>query len=178
MADKAPNPPDASVVVDGAPNGPVNGAVDGAVKKVRSPLATFVKRIFAIAHAKSLIAVPFYGALTDVELRAWLEPQSVHRLGRAPSALAARQADVLVVVGAISHKLAPVLQRAFAELAHPALVVHVTSALDETKTYALVEQLAEVIPVDLVIRGLAPTEAHLQVCMRTLDELVRARRGA
>lgn len=147
-------------------------------KKPRSPLVSLVKRIFAVAHAKSLIAVPFYGALTDVELRAWLEPQSVHRLGRAPSALTARQADVLVVVGALSHKLAPVLQRAFADLAHPALVVHVTAAGPENRTYALVERLDEIIPVDLVVRGLPPAEVHVQRCVRALDALVRARRGA
>jgi NADH-quinone oxidoreductase subunit B len=146
--------------------------------KSRSPLVAFVKRLFAIAHAKSLIAVPFYGSVTDVELRSWLEPQSIHRLGRAPSAVTARQADVLVVVGALSHKLAPVLQRAFADLAHPALVVHVTSASEQTKTYALVERLEEVVPVDLVIAGLTPSDAHIKLCVRALDGLVRTRRGA
>lgn len=142
-----------------------------------SGLVAFVKRLFALAHAGSLVAVPFYGALTDVELRGWLDPATVHRLGRAPAPPTTRHADVIVVVGAITHKLAPVLQRAFADLAHPALVVHVTTDAVEPRSYALVEDVSTVVPVDLVVRALPPTDVHLATCARALDALVHRRRG-
>lgn len=162
MAEEGDRARAASSVDDGAPS---------------TGLVAFVKRLFALAHAGSLVAVPFYGALTDVELRGWLDPASVHRLGRAPAPPSARHADVLVIVGAITHKLAPVLQRAFADLAHPALVVHVTTDAAEPRSYALVEDVSAVVPIDLVVRALPPTDAHLATCARALDALVHRRRG-
>jgi len=145
------------------------------VGALRPPL----KLVFRWAQAQSLVALPFLGTVSSRRLAPWLDFTKVAALGRGPGTLVPRQADLLVVVGNVSHKLAPVLQQTHARMAHPAFVLHLggdpPTALN-AKTYATVADLSQIIPVDVVVRGQPPTEDAVRRGLLALEQRIRMRR--
>lgn len=129
-----------------------------------------VVAILRRARARSRVALPFVAAVPRRGLATWLDPRALP-LGLPQGAASPRQADLLVVVGCVSHKLAPVLQRVHAEMAAPSQVLHVVASLrdeEAARSYALVHRLEEVVPVDVVLVGDPPTTAAIA---RALDAL-------
>ncbi len=80
-----------------------------------------------------------------------------------------RQADVLIVVGRVSHKLAPHLVELFQALPDDARVIAFDD--DDDDVYA-VARADSVVDVDVLVRGLPPDEGTLQ---RALVALFGAR---
>jgi NADH-quinone oxidoreductase subunit B len=80
----------------------------------------------------------------------------------APSA---PQADVLIVGGAISHKMAPVLQKIYEEMSEPRFVIALGACASGGgayhESYAIVKSCDAVIPVDIYIAGCPPTAEAL-----------------
>lgn len=80
----------------------------------------------------------------------------------APSA---PQADVLIVGGAISHKMVPVLQKIYSEMSQPRFVIAMGACASGGgayhESYAIVESCDVVIPVDIYIAGCPPTAEAL-----------------
>jgi len=70
-----------------------------------------------------------------------------------------RQADLLLVVGTINHKLAPVLKRVYDQMCDPRYVVAFgacTVSGGPYDNYAVVQGIDNVIPVDMYIPGCPP----------------------
>ncbi|MCK5071823.1 MAG: NADH-quinone oxidoreductase subunit NuoB [Bacteriovoracaceae bacterium] len=72
-----------------------------------------------------------------------------------------RRADILLVIGSVTHKQIPVLKETYEQMAFPKCVValgvcSVSGGL--FKTYSTVSELSEYIPVDVLIPGCPPSE--------------------
>ena len=84
-----------------------------------------------------------------------------------------RQADVLVVAGAVSFKAAPVVRRIYDMMLEPKAVVGVGNcALNGglfADSYAVVK-LADVVPVDCFVKGCPPTAADFASALARLKE--------
>jgi hypothetical protein len=134
-------------------------------------LGALVAPLVRWARSRSRSAIAVVGALPG---RA-ADPWAMHRalpIGIPTDATDPRQADVLVVVGRISHKLAPFLVRTHAAMARPAsvLLIELEPALGSPpRLYPTVADVSAIIPVDVIVRGLPPTPRALARAFAALD---------
>jgi NADH-quinone oxidoreductase subunit B len=142
---------------------------------VAAPAGGAAWALFTWARSASLSAIPFIGTVDAPEAAAWIEWSRASGVGPAPGAATSGQSDLLVIVGRLSQKLAPVLMRTHAAMAHPGLVLWLpmtaTSGDDALPfTYASVVDVTDVVPVDVVVHGCPPADEALArglVALRT-----------
>jgi NADH:ubiquinone oxidoreductase subunit B-like Fe-S oxidoreductase len=138
-----------------------------------------LERVFALARARSLVPLPFVGTVGSRASARWLQAGATHALGDFIGAGLPRQADLLVVVGEVSHKAAPTLQRLYARMADPSYVLWVKAHDDRARGagYTTVPSVTDLVPVDVVIEGDPPTADGVDAGLALLRERVRTRRG-
>ena len=81
------------------------------------------------------------------------------RFGAALPRFTPRQSDLLMVVGTITHKIAPVLVRVYEQMAEPKYVVAFGACASSGgfyDNYTTVAGIDKIIPVDLYIPGCPP----------------------
>lgn len=149
--------------------------IDSAALQTSGALAP----ILAWADAESLVPLLFAGAQTEGPLEGWVDQALRKTLGAGPQAVAPAQADLLVIVGAVAQKAGPVLQRVYSAMAEPRLVLHIGAPAEEdiVRSYAAIERIEEVVPVDVVVEGTRPTEDQLTLCLHALKQASKAWRG-
>src|SRR3990172_5955789 len=88
-----------------------------------------------------------------------------------------RQADLLIVAGRVTRKMAPVLRRLYDQMAEPKWVIAMgdcCSCGGVFKNYAFVRGGDEVMPVDVYVAGCPPRPEGLIHGILTLHERVMA----
>jgi NADH-quinone oxidoreductase subunit B len=81
------------------------------------------------------------------------------RFGAGLPRFTPRQSDVLLVVGTITHKMAPVLKQVYDQMAEPKWVIAFgacTLSGGPYDNYAVVQGIDKIIPVDVYIPGCPP----------------------
>ena len=102
------------------------------------------------------------------------------RFGAGFPRFSPRQADVLMVVGTISHKIAPVLRRIYDQMAEPKWVVAFgvcTCTGGFYNNYATVQGIDTLIPVDLYIPGCPPRPETVIQGLTMLQEKIEKTQG-
>jgi NADH-quinone oxidoreductase subunit B len=126
------------------------------------------------AHANSMVALPFIGTVHHRFLAPWLDWNKAALLGPAPGCASPRQADLLVVVGHISQKLGPILQRLHGRMASPSFVLQIACAnTPRIGSYATIADVSQIIPVDVIINGAPPSEENLSAGLEILTQRIR-----
>src|SRR5260370_7728729 len=100
----------------------------------------------------------------------------VDRFGAGLPRFSPRQADVLFVVGTISHKLAPVLKRIFDQMAEPKWVVAFgvcTCTGGFYDNYATVMGIDTILPVHVYIPGSPPLPANVIYGLMKLQDQIQ-----
>ena len=99
----------------------------------------------------SFFPYPFVTACCGMEFMSVAGPRfDLDRFGAALPRFTPRQADLLMVVGTITHRLAPVLHRVWEQMADPKWVVSFgacTSSGGPYNNYAVVQGIDTIIPV-------------------------------
>ena len=117
------------------------------------------------ARKFSIFQYPFVTACCGMEyMAAACSHYDVDRFGAGLPRFSPRQADVLFVVGTISHKMAPVLKRIYDQMAEPKWVVSFgvcTCTGGFYDNYATVMGIDTIIPVDVYIPGCPPRPAYV-----------------
>src|SRR6185503_11031735 len=112
------------------------------------------------ARKYSIFQYPFVTACCGMEYMATAcSHYDVDRFGAGLPRFSPRQADVLFVVGTISHKMAPVLKRIYDQMTEPKWVVAFgvcTCTGGFYDNYATVQGIDTIIPVDVYIPGCPP----------------------
>lgn len=112
------------------------------------------------ARKYSLFNYPFVTACCGMEYMSTAASHyDLDRFGAVFPRFSPRQADVLMVVGTISHKIAPILHRIYDQMASPKWVVAFgvcTCTGGFYDDYATVQGIDTIIPVDLYIPGCPP----------------------
>jgi NADH-quinone oxidoreductase subunit B len=88
-----------------------------------------------------------------------------------------RQADILIVSGRLSQKMAPVLRQVYDQMMEPKWVISMgvcASSGGMFNNYALVQGVDEVVPVDVYAPGCPPGPETLMHSIETLRELIMA----
>ncbi len=86
-----------------------------------------------------------------------------------------RQADLMVVAGRVSQKMAPVLRQVYDQMSEPKWVISMGACASTGgmfNNYALVQGVDEVVPVDVYVPGCPPGPQSLMHGILTLQDKV------
>ena len=87
-----------------------------------------------------------------------------------------RQADLMIVAGRVSQKMAPVLRQVYDQMMEPKWVISMgvcASTGGMFNNYAIVQGVDQIVPVDVYAPGCPPTPETLMHAILTLHEKVR-----
>jgi NADH-quinone oxidoreductase subunit B len=87
-----------------------------------------------------------------------------------------RQADIMIVAGRVSQKMAPVLRQVYDQMAEPKWVISMgvcASSGGMFNNYAIVQGVDQVVPVDVYTPGCPPSPETLIHSITTLHTLIQ-----
>ena len=135
---------------------------EGGVAKVPTfdMFTTKKDEVVGWARKFSLFPYPFVTACCGMEFMSVSSTlYDTDRFGAALPRFTPRQSDLLMVVGTISHKQAPVLQRVWEQMCEPKWVIAFGVCATSGgfyDNYAVVQGIDKIVPVDVYIPGCPP----------------------
>ncbi|HJM82357.1 MAG TPA: NADH-quinone oxidoreductase subunit NuoB [Nitrospinota bacterium] len=125
-----------------------------------SVVITQLDKIVAWGRKYSFFLYPFVTACCGMEFMSVAGPRyDIDRFGAALPRFSPRQADLLMVVGTISHKQAPILVKVYNQMTEPKWVFAFGSCVVSGgmyNNYATVQGIDSLIPVDVYVPGCPP----------------------
>jgi NADH-quinone oxidoreductase subunit B len=139
--------------------------------------ATSIDKVIGLARANSLWPLPFATSCCGIEFMATMgNHYDLARFGSERPSFSPRQADMLLVMGTIAKKMAPVLRQVYIQMAEPRWVVAVGACATSGgifDTYSVLQGIDEVIPVDVYVPGCPPRPEAILSGVLQLQELVK-----
>lgn len=140
--------------------------------------ATKLSSVIGMARSYSLWPLPFATSCCGIEFMATLNPTyDASRFGMERNSFSPRQADMLMVCGTISKKLAPVLKTVYEQMAEPKWVVAVGACASSGgifDTYSVLQGIDKIIPVDVYVPGCPPRPEQIIEGVMQVQELSRS----
>lgn len=146
-------------------------------------ITTRLNEVLGWARKNSIFPYPFVTACCGMEFMSTAASRyDIERFGAGLTRFSPRQADVLFVVGTISHKMAPVLRLIYEQMCEPKWVVAFgvcTCTGGFYDNYATVQGIDTILPVDLYIPGCPPRpEMVLDGLLKLQKKIERGERAA
>lgn len=134
-------------------------------------------KVIASARANSVWPLPFATSCCGIEYMATMGSNyDVARFGMERMSFSPRQADLLIVAGTISKKLAPILKQVYEQMAEPKWVLSVGACASSGgifDTYSVLQGIDRVIPVDVYVPGCPPRPEQIIEGMMNIHRLVK-----
>jgi len=122
--------------------------------------ATTLDKVVGLARKNSIWPLPFATSCCGIEFMATMGAHyDLGRFGAERLSFSPRQADLLMVMGTIAKKMAPVLREVYDQMAEPKWVLSVgvcASSGGIFDTYSVLQGIDRVIPVDVYVPGCPP----------------------
>jgi NADH-quinone oxidoreductase subunit B len=155
-------------------------ADDSDIEEVkRGILTTTLERAVNWARKQSTWGVTFGLACCAIEMMsAGTAPYDLARWGMEIFRASPRQADLMIVAGRVSQKMAPVLRQVYDQMAEPKWVISMgvcASAGGMFTNYALVQGVDTIVPVDIYVPGCPPRPEMLMYGILRLHEKIRTK---
>jgi NADH-quinone oxidoreductase subunit B len=164
---------------------PLSGRNKQMVKIVDQPegyegqgfFATSLDKVIGMARANSLWPLPFATSCCGIEFMATMGSNyDLARFGSERLSFTPRQADLLMVMGTISKKMAPILKQVYDQMAEPKWVLSVGACACSGgifDTYSVLQGIDRVIPVDVYVPGCPPRPEQIIEGVIKIQELAK-----
>jgi NADH-quinone oxidoreductase subunit B len=135
-------------------------------------------KVIASARANSVWPLPFATSCCGIEYMATMGSNyDLARFGMERMSFSPRQADLLIVAGTISKKLAPILKQVYEQMAEPKWVLSVGACASSGgifDTYSVLQGIDRVIPVDVYVPGCPPRPEQIIDGIMNIHKLVKS----
>jgi NADH-quinone oxidoreductase subunit B len=158
---------------------------DSNIKQVAAPegfsgegfFATKLSDVVGLARANSLWPLPFATSCCGIEFMATMASHyDVARFGSERMSFSPRQADMLLVMGTIAKKMAPILRQVYEQMAEPKWVISVGACACSGgifDTYSVLQGIDKIIPVDVYVPGCPPRPEQILDGIMRLQDMVK-----
>ncbi len=141
-------------------------------------LTTRLDAVVNWGRKNSLWPLPFGTACCAIEFMSMMASRyDFSRFGAEALRFSPRQSDLLLVLGTITNKQAPVLRRIYGQMAEPKWVISVGACASSGgmyRTYATLQGIDRVIPVDVYVPGCPPRPETMIRAAMELQEKITA----
>lgn len=152
---------------------PVFGDVQKGGNVVIASLDTLINQ----ARANSLWPLTFGLACCAIEMMGMVSARfDVARFGMERFSATPRQADVMIIAGRLSKKMAPVLRQIYDQMPEPKWVISMGACASSGgvyNNYAIVQGADQVVPVDVYVPGCPPSPDALIYGILKIQEKIK-----
>jgi NADH-quinone oxidoreductase subunit B len=145
-------------------------------------VTTSVNKVVAWGRYNSMWPALFGLACCAIEMMGTGGPKfDMARFGAEVFRASPRQADLMIVAGRVSQKMAPVLRQIYDQMPEPKWVISMgacASCGGMFNNYAIVQGVDKVVPVDVYVPGCPPRPEALLDAVLKLQRKIRAQAGA
>ncbi|MCK9422129.1 MAG: NADH-quinone oxidoreductase subunit B [Bacteroidales bacterium] len=138
--------------------------------------ATTFDKVIGLARKNSIWPLPFATSCCGIEFMATMGAHyDLGRFGAERLSFSPRQADLLMVMGTIAKKMAPVVQQVYAQMAEPRWVLAVGACASSGgifDTYSVLQGIDLVVPVDVYVPGCPPRPEQIIEGFMKIQDLV------
>lgn len=139
--------------------------------------ATRLDQVIGLARANSIWPLPFATSCCGIEFMATMGTNyDLARFGMERLSFSPRQSDLLMVMGTIAKKMAPVLRQVYEQMAEPKWVIAVGACASSGgifDTYSVLQGIDKVIPVDVYVPGCPPRPEQIIDGVLKIQELIK-----
>lgn len=129
------------------------------------------------AQKNSLWPMPFGTSCCGIEMMSTLSSTyDLARFGAEVVRFTPRQADLLLVAGTITDKMAPVLRQIYDQMLEPKWVIAMgacSSSGGIFDTYSVLQGIDEIMPVDIYVPGCPPIPEGLLYAIMRLQDVIQ-----
>nr|WP_227625148.1 NADH-quinone oxidoreductase subunit B [Fimbriimonas ginsengisoli] len=149
----------------------------GDTQKAGSVVVTTLDTLLSQARANSLWPLTFGLACCAIEMMSSVAARfDLARFGSEAFRATPRQADVMIIAGRLSKKMAPVLRQIYDQMPEPKWVISMGACASSGgvyNNYAIVQGADQVVPVDVYVPGCPPSPDALIYGIMKLQEKIK-----
>ncbi len=143
----------------------------------RNWLTTKLDYVINWARRNSMWPMPFGTACCAIEMMASAASKyDIARFGMERMSFSPRQADLMIVAGRVSYKLAPILRRVWDQMPQPKWCVSMGACASSGgmfDNYTIVQGIDTVVPVDVYVPGCPPRPEGLIYGLLMIQEKIK-----
>ncbi len=141
-------------------------------------ITTTIGKVVGWGRGNSVWPAQFGLACCAIEMMHFAGPTfDVGRFGSEAFRASPRQADLMIVSGRVSQKMAPVLRQVYDQMPEPKWVISMGACASTGgvfNNYALLQGVDKIVPVDVYVPGCPPRPEDLINAITILQEKIKA----